>query len=116
MHRYLILRKDSILVRKLISKGQYDLPFGLYPTAFPSLNPINGQRRNACFTGKLRLTHELFFSNLFSKIKSQFILQFLLTINYLEYGIVIYNYQESCQIKESGYSDFLQKFQVIDSY
>ena len=40
----LIIWENLIPIREVISKGQYNLPFGLRPTVISILDPINGQR------------------------------------------------------------------------
>jgi hypothetical protein len=54
--------ENQAFVRKVISKGQYNLSFGLNSTTHAFLNPINSQWGNTRDPGKLGPTHEEFLS------------------------------------------------------
>ena len=74
--RSLTICENQALFRELISKGQYNLSFGLNSTTHAFLNPINSQWGNPCFPGKLRLAHKEFLPDFSDRTVLQTTLQF----------------------------------------
>ena len=72
----LIIWENQALVREVISKGQYDFPFGLDATTQTFLNPIKSQWGNPCFSGEFRLAHDEFLPDFSDRIVFQPTLQF----------------------------------------
>jgi len=74
--RSLTICENQALFRELISKGQYNLSFGLNSTTHTFLNPINRQWRNPGFPGKLRLAHKEFLPGFSDRTVLHITLQF----------------------------------------
>ena len=74
--RSLSIFENQALVREVISKGQYNLSFGLNSTIHTFLNPINSQWGKTRVPGKLRLTHEEFLPYFSDRIVNQRTLHF----------------------------------------